>query len=171
MAALKFFNLFLNYFWVFYLFHLVQFPCICVTNVYFFCMLFTSIFFFLLCRYRTMSPARSAASAGYSASAGYHASPGYNPSRQDIKNISTNLHRCCTLFVTLTLHSTPLDRWSDFMFVHHSICTHLSLFSFLHFSFTCTIAPHSPAYSPTSPAYSPTSPAYSPTSPAYSPTR
>ena len=28
-----------------------------------------------------MSPARSAASAGYSASAGYHASPGYNPSR------------------------------------------------------------------------------------------
>ena len=36
-----------------------------------------------------MSPARSAASAGYSASAGYHASPGYNPSRQVIENIST----------------------------------------------------------------------------------
>ena len=134
-------------------------------------MFFTSIFYFWLCRYRTMSPARSAASAGYSASAGYHASPGYNPSRQDIKNISTNLHRYCALFVTLTLHSTPLDRRSDFMFIQHIIYTHLYLFFFFHFSFTRTIAPHSPAYSPTSPAYSPTSPAYSPTSPAYSPTR
>ena len=51
-----------------------------------------------------MSPARSAASAGYSASAGYHASPGYNPSRQVIENISTTAHRYFNIFITLTLY-------------------------------------------------------------------
>ena len=53
-----------------------------------------------------MSPARSAASAGYSASAGYHASPGYNPSRQVIENISTTTHKYCDVFITFTLYST-----------------------------------------------------------------
>ena len=52
-----------------------------------------------------MSPARSAASAGYSASAGYHASPGYNPSRQVIENIITTAHRYCNVFITITLYS------------------------------------------------------------------